>query len=95
MLIDACKGECIDIKTSIRQIAEEFKEIHTAHIVRLRKSGPIFQGEMELVVHEDMKIKEFNLLKKKIIKKIKDIFPEIERLTITAITDNIIKNQKE
>jgi len=92
MLIDACNGECIDIKTSIKQIAEEFKEIHMAHVVRLRKSGPIFQGEMEVEVSDDMKIKEFNLIKKKIIKKIKDIFPEIERLTITAISkDKIFK----
>jgi cation diffusion facilitator family transporter len=86
MLIDACNGECIDIKTSIKQIAEEFKDIRLAHVVRLRKSGPIFQGELELEVSDDMKIKEFNDLKEKIIIKIKDIFPEIERLTITAIT---------
>lgn len=88
MLIDACNGECIDIKTSIKQIAEEFKDIKLAHVVRLRKSGPIFQGEMELEVSDEMKIKEFNILKQKIIMKIKDIFPEIERLTITAITTN-------
>jgi divalent metal cation (Fe/Co/Zn/Cd) transporter len=86
MLIDACDGECIDIKTSIKQIAEEFNDIKFAHVVRLRKSGPIFQGEMELEVSDDMKIKEFNLLKKEILIKIKDIFPEIERLTITAMT---------
>jgi len=88
MLIDACNGECIDIKTSIKQIAEEFKDIKLAHVVRLRKSGPIFQGEMELEVSDEMKIKEFNILKEKITIKIKDIFPEIERLTITAITTN-------
>jgi len=86
MLIDACNGECIDISTSIKQIAEGFKEVRYAHIVRLRKSGPIFQGEMEIEVSEDMKIKEFNETKKNIQNKIKEIFPEIERVTITAIT---------
>jgi cation diffusion facilitator family transporter len=86
MLIDACNGECIDISTSIKQIAEGFKEVKYAHIVRLRKSGPIFQGEMEIEVSEDMKIKEFNVTKKNIQNKIKEIFPEIERVTITAIT---------
>jgi cation diffusion facilitator family transporter len=86
MLIDACNGECIDIKTSIRQIAEEFQEIRYAHVVRLRKSGPIYQGEMELEVSDDMKIKDFNIIKGKVINKIKNIFPEIERLTISAIT---------
>ncbi len=86
MLIDACNGECIDIGTSIKQIAEEFKEVKYAHIVRLRKSGPIFQGEMEIEVSEEMKIKEFNEIKKNILNRIKEIFPEIERVTITAIT---------
>jgi len=92
MLIDACNGECIDISTSIRQIAEEFKEINSAHVIRLRKSGPIFQGEMEVKISENMKIKEFNIIKEKIMDKIKKIFPEIERMTITAIiSENIIE----
>ncbi|UCF13711.1 MAG: cation diffusion facilitator family transporter [Thermoplasmatales archaeon] len=89
MLIDACDGECIDRSLSIKQIAEDHKEVKYAHIVRLRKSGPIFQGEMEIEVSEDMTIKEFNKIKKDIQKRIKEIFPEIERLTITAITKKI------
>ena len=94
MLIDACKGECIDIKTSVKQIAEEFKEIEKAHIVKLRKSGPIFQGELEVEVSDDMKIKDFNIIKKNIVEKIKNIFPEIEQLTISPIIDNK-KNGKD
>ena len=94
MLIDACKGECIDIKTSVKQIAEEFKEIEKAHIVKLRKSGPIFQGELEVEVSDDMKIKDFDIIKKNIVEKIKNIFPEIEQLTISPIIDNK-KNDKD
>ena len=86
MLIDACNGECIDRSSSIKQIAEEHREVKYAHIVRLRKSGPVFQGEMEIEVYEDMTIKEFNKIKKDIQNRIKEIFPEIERITITAIT---------
>lgn len=86
MLIDACNGECIDISTSIKQIAEEVKGVKSSHIVRLRKSGPIFQGEMEIEVNEDMTIKEFNEIKINIKNRINEIFPEIERVTITAIT---------
>jgi cation diffusion facilitator family transporter len=89
MLIDACDGECIDRSLSIKQIAEEHKEVRYAHIVRLRKSGPIFQGEMEIEVSEDMTVKEFNIIKKDIQKRIREIFPEIERITITAITNKI------
>ncbi|UCD14669.1 MAG: cation diffusion facilitator family transporter [Thermoplasmatales archaeon] len=90
MLIDACDGECIDRSSSIKQIAEEHREVRYAHIVRLRKSGPVFQGEMEIEVSEDMTIKEFNKIKKDIQNRIKEIFPEIERITITAITKNRI-----
>ncbi len=86
MLIDACDSECIDRSSSIKQIAEEYREVKYAHIVRLRKSGPVFQGEMEIEVSEDMAIKEFNKIKKDIQNRIKEIFPEIERITITAIT---------
>ena len=86
VLVDACDGECIDISFSIKQIAEEVKGVKSAHIVRLRKSGPIFQGEMEVEAPDDMTIKEFNLIKENIRKNIKEIFPEIERVTITAIT---------
>ena len=41
---------------------------------------------MEIEVSEDMAIKEFNKIKKDIQNRIKEIFPEIERITITAIT---------
>lgn len=85
ILVDACDGECIDRSTSIKQIAQDHKEVKNAHVVRLRKSGPIFQGEMEIEVSEDMTIKQFNIIKKDVENKIKDIFPEIERITISAV----------
>jgi len=86
MLVDACNGECIDISGSIRQIAEKVKGVESSHVVRLRKSGPIFQGEMEIKVPDDMTIKEFNEIKKEIKNRINEIFPEIERVTITAMS---------
>ena len=85
MLIDACDGECIDRIFSIKQIAEEHGKVKKAHNVKLRKSGPIFQGEMEVEVSEEMTVKEFNKIKKDVQIKIQEIFPEIERVTITAI----------
>jgi cation diffusion facilitator family transporter len=93
MLIDACDGECIDRSSSIRQIAEEINQIKSAHVIRLRKSGPIYQGEMEVEVSENLTIKEFNDVKKEIRARIQKIFPEIERLTISAIDhEKINKN---
>jgi len=93
ILIDACDGECVDMSFSIKQIAEEVKDVKSAHIVRLRKSGPIFQGEMEVEVPDDMTIKEFNRIKENISNKIKEIFPEIERITITAKTKDNLDNK--
>lgn len=93
ILIDACDGECVDMSFSIKQIAEEVKDVKSAHIVRLRKSGPIFQGEMEVEVPDDMTIKEFNIIKENISNKIKEIFPEIERITITAKTKDNLDNK--
>ncbi len=93
ILIDACDGECVDMSFSIKQIAEEVKDVKSANIVRLRRSGPIFQGEMEVEVPDDMTIKEFNRIKENISNKIKEIFPEIERITITAKTKDNLDNK--
>ncbi len=94
ILIDACDGECVDISFSIKQIAQEFKEVKSANIVRLRKSGPIFQGELEVEVSDDMTIKEFNRIKENINRKISEIFPEIERVTITLKTIDSSDNKQ-
>jgi cation diffusion facilitator family transporter len=94
ILIDACDGECIDISFSLKQIAEDVKEVKSANIVRLRKSGPIFQGEMEVEVPDELTVKEFNKIKENIRDRIRDIFPEIERVTITAITKDSLNKKK-
>ena len=83
MLIDACDRECIDRSYMIKKIAEEVENVESAHLIRLRKSGPIYQGEMEIKVSCDMTIREFNKIKNKIINKVSSVFPEVERLTIT------------
>ena len=83
MLIDACDKECIDISYMIKKIAEEVENVESAHLIRLRKSGPIYQGEIEIKVSYDLTIKDFNKVKNKIINKVQSVFPEVERLTIT------------
>ena len=86
MLIDACDGECVDKSYMIKKIAEQIEGVESAHIVRLRRSGPVLQGELEIQVTCDMKIREFNKIKDKINKKIIEEFDDIEKLTITAVT---------
>jgi cation diffusion facilitator family transporter len=83
MLIDACDKECIDRSYIIKKIAEEVENVESAHLIRLRKSGPIYQGEIEIKVSYDLTIRDFNKIKNKIINKVQSVFPEIERLTIT------------
>lgn len=83
MLVDACDRECIDRSYMIKKIAEEVENVESAYLIRLRKSGPIYQGELELKVSCDLTIKDFNEVKKKVIKKVRSVFPEVERLTIT------------
>jgi cation diffusion facilitator family transporter len=83
MLIDACDRECIDRSYMIKKIAEEVENVESAHLIRLRKSGPIYQGEIEIKVSYDLTIKDFNKVKNKIINKVQSVFPEVERLTIT------------
>jgi len=87
MLIDACDGFCLDQGATVKLIAEGVKGVESAHVVRLRRSGPIFQGELEIKVKADMPIKEVNKIKKEILKLVKVRYPDIERLTITAIPD--------
>jgi cation diffusion facilitator family transporter len=84
MLIDACDNECVDRSFVIKQIAEECNYVEHAKVVRLRRSGPIYQGELEIKVHGELKVKDLNKIKKIILKKVKDTFPEIDRLTITT-----------
>ncbi|PNX51672.1 MAG: hypothetical protein BV456_02340 [Thermoplasmata archaeon M8B2D] len=86
MLIDACDGECVDKSYMIKKIAEKIEGVESAHIVRLRRSGPVLQGELEVKVPFDMTVHDFNKIREKINKKIKDEFDDIERLTVTAIT---------
>ena len=90
ILVDACDEECVDISYIIKIITEECMDVKIAHVVRLRKSGPIFQGEMGIEASDEMTIKEFKTLKNNIKKRITKIFSEIERITITAKTKDTL-----
>jgi divalent metal cation (Fe/Co/Zn/Cd) transporter len=91
MLVDACNGECIERGSAIKGLAEDVKGVEKAHVVRLRQSGPVFQGELEIKVPCDLTVRQLNKIKSDIRQKIKDIFPEVERLTITTIEEGDLK----
>lgn len=88
MLIDACDGECLIKGGGLKEIAENFNQVKSAQIVRLRRSGPILQGELEIIVPSEMTVSKLNGLKKQIRSEIKEKYPDIERLTISAISSD-------
>jgi len=83
MLVDACSSECIERGSVIKNIAEDVDGVDKAHIMRLRQSGPVYQGELEIEVSHDLTVREFNKIKNTVIKEVKNVFPEVERLTVT------------
>lgn len=84
VLIDACDTSCIDIGPLIKQLAESVGGVKVAHIVRLRRTGPVMQGELEIDVPGDMTVKELYKIRKKIEKIIKKEVPDLEKISIIA-----------
>lgn len=84
-LVDACDGYCILQGSEVKKIAESVEGVKSAHVVRLRRSGPVAQGEIEIKVSGDMSVKELDEIRKKIQKLAKEKYPDIEHLTVTAL----------
>jgi len=87
ILLDACDGTCIDTREVIRTLAEAHPDVSRAHIVRLRRTGPVVQGELEIELPEKLTIGDLDRIKKELHREIEEKIPNLERLTITAIAD--------
>jgi divalent metal cation (Fe/Co/Zn/Cd) transporter len=87
MLLDACDGTCIDHREVIRFLAEAHPDVARAHIVRLRRTGPVVQGELEIELPENLTIGDLDRIKKELQGDLEDKIPNLERLTITAISE--------
>jgi cation diffusion facilitator family transporter len=87
ILLDACDGTCIDSREVIRTLAEDHPDVTKAHIVRLRRTGPVVQGELEIVLPADMTINDLDRIKEELHRDLETKMPNIERLVITAISD--------
>ncbi len=87
MLLDACDGTCVLQSDVIKKIAEKISGVKSVHMVRLRRSGPVAQGEIEIMVSADMSVAELDKIRQKILKLSKEKYPDIERLTVTAIPE--------
>jgi len=86
-LVDACDGYCLLQGDAVKKIAESVKGVKSAHVVRLRRSGPVAQGEIEIKVDGGMSVSELDNIRKKIQKLAIEKYPDIERLTVTALPE--------
>jgi cation diffusion facilitator family transporter len=85
VLVDACDTECFSKRQVIQMMVEEIPLVKSAHVVRLRRSGPVLQGEIEIGVLPDMSVKEAHVLRTTIKKKVQDQFPDVEWLTVVTV----------
>jgi cation diffusion facilitator family transporter len=84
MLVDACDADCIDQGALIRHLVSQFEGVKKAHLVRLRRSGPVYQGELIIQVPGEMTIAEVDEVKREINGLLREKIPDLESLTITA-----------
>ncbi len=85
MLVDACDAECLIKGRAIQHMVQEITGGVEAHVVRLRRTGPYLQGELEIVVDESMTVGELDAVRKKIQDAVHETFPELEHLTVVAV----------
>jgi cation diffusion facilitator family transporter len=85
MLVDACDGDCLMYGLLIKTYAERVKGVQAAQVVRLRRTGPVIQGELEITVPGEMSVLELNRIQTEIIRVSSEKISELERLTISAV----------
>jgi cation diffusion facilitator family transporter len=85
MLVDACDGDCLMYGLLIKTYAERVEGVKEAKVVRLRRTGPVIQGELEIGVDGNMPVSELYRIQTEIIRRASEKITELERLTVTAI----------
>ncbi len=85
MLVDACDGDCLMYGILIKTYAERVNGVQSAQVVRLRRTGPVIQGELEIMVLGEMTVSELNRVQLEIIKISTEKISELEHLTITVV----------
>jgi cation diffusion facilitator family transporter len=86
MLVDACDMECLDKTGELRHLIESLDAVESAYVIRLRRTGPVLQGEIEVFIPGDMTLDEVNKIMDIIQKKAKDQFPDIDHLSIIPLS---------
>lgn len=87
VLVDACDEDCVEQGQVMMKQINAIEGVHSAKVVRLRRTGPVLQGEIEIHVPGDMSISDVDRIRKRITAQIKKTIPDIERLTVVALPD--------
>jgi cation diffusion facilitator family transporter len=85
MLVDACDSSCLTQEGIIRSTIDEMDGIRAADLIRLRRTGPVYQGELVLQVPGEMTVAEVEKIKERIHASLQEAIPDMEPLTIIAV----------
>jgi cation diffusion facilitator family transporter len=85
MLVDACDSACLTQEGVIRSTVDGMEGVKAAHIVRLRRTGPVYQGELVLQVPGEMTVAQVERIKEQIHASLRETIPDMEPLTIIAM----------
>jgi cation diffusion facilitator family transporter len=84
MLADACDAACVDQGAVIRSLVDQIEGVQKAHLIRLRRTGPVYQGELIVMVSGKMTLAEVEEVKREIDGVLRDEIPDLGTLTIIA-----------
>jgi cation diffusion facilitator family transporter len=70
------------IVKQMRVISESVRGVRGTHDVRLRKSGPVFFGEMHVELQEGLSIERAHVISEEVERRIKERFKDIELVTV-------------
>jgi cation diffusion facilitator family transporter len=66
----------------MKEIAESVQGVKGTHEVRLRKSGPVFFGEMHVELQEGLSLEKAHAISEEVETKIKERFKDLELVTV-------------
>ncbi len=66
----------------MKEIAESVNGVKGTHEVRLRKSGPVFFGEMHLELQERLSLEKAHIISEEVENRIKKRFKDLESVTV-------------
>jgi cation diffusion facilitator family transporter len=85
ILVDACDENCIEQGQVLVGLINKIEGVKATDVMRMRRSGPILQGEIEIHVPGDMSISEVDKIRAEVNRITKEKIPDMERLTVVAV----------